>query len=738
ILFLVMFQLSDIADEFDAVKDVPLLGKQHAVHQFIENALVGTGGLLLVAGLYYAMLELEWGRRRLEAERRQLAENVAVRERVEEELKAARDRLEGEVESRTKELAQRNEELRVELGDHARAEASLARRLRFEEGLAACSQTLQAESVGAEGLAHALELLRISAGASRVMFFENEQSDGGALAARRVAEAYDPEAARPASVKETSRLSYTGAAAAWRVALAAGHAVTVREDTVAAEEQALVTRLGARSLLMLPVGWEGDWRGVLAFANGPRRDKWEAEVVRMLRTAAELLGAFKERQRAEDSLRKAHEDLERRVAERTADLTLVNKRLEAEIADRRRAERDKEKLEAQLRQAEKMKAIGTLAGGIAHDFNNILSSILGFTEMTLVKADADFPYRRYLEEVFKAGNRAKELVRQILVFSRQSEEERAPINMHDIVDEALALFSPALPENIVLRHALDPDCGTVLADPVQMHQVVMNLLSNAEHAMRENGGVLEVRLEAVRFDAPVTMPQGILLPGAYILLTVSDTGHGIPPEAISRIYEPFYTTKAVGEGTGMGLAIVHGIVTSLGGVVTVESDYRRGAVFRIYLPRSHHAALRRAEPADEDLGGSEHILVVDDEAQLVSMWTEMLRGLGYQVTSHTGSRSALQDFLDDPDAYDLALLDQTMPELSGAELARRMLGKRPGFPIILATGFSEAITAEDARAMGIREFVLKPIIAKDLALTIRRALGDDRATSRRNLEDDPS
>ncbi|MBP8130933.1 MAG: response regulator [Candidatus Hydrogenedentes bacterium] len=724
ILCLVVFQLSDIADEFDAFRSIPWLRKENALHTIFENAIAGTGALLLIAGLYYALLELERGRRRLEAERARLAQNVAVREQVEAELEAARDRLEEEVTARTAELAQRNEQLHVELEERARTEMSLARRLRFEEGLAACSHTLQAETSKVGALEHALDLLRMAAGAAHVLFYENAPDPEGVLWSRLAGEAHGAGLQELPGGEEMRRIGYGGEAVAWRKVLESGRTVMFGAEQATGEEQAFLGRLGARNALLLPVVWEGDWRGVLAFINCRQQDGWGTEEVRVLRTAAELLGAFKERERTEEALRKAHEGLERRVAERTADLTLANKRLEEEVADRRRAEREKEKLETQLRQAEKMKAIGTLAGGIAHDFNNILSSILGFTEMTLVKSDPDFPYRRYLEEVFKAGNRAKELVRQILVFSRQSDEDRAPVNMYEVVDEAIALFGPTLPKTIELHVSLDRECGLVLADPVQIHQVVVNLLTNAEHAMREKGGVLTVSVESLRLDGPATTPQGILLPGSYVVLTVSDKGHGIPPEALNRIFEPFFTTKPVGEGTGMGLAIVHGIVTSMGGVITTESVCGHGAKFRVYLPQVHRTVSPPPRDIGEDLGGSEHILVVDDEAQLVSMWTEMLRALGYQVTSYTSSVSALQDFVDGPERFQLALLDQTMPELSGAELARRIFAVNPEFPVILATGFSESISEEEVQALGIRELILKPIITKDLALSIRRALGN--------------
>lgn len=726
VVCLALFQLSDLTDEVNSLQHIPLLGKGYVLHVVMENLVATFGALLLIAGLLYAIIELDWMRRRLDADREQLALNMTLCTRVQNELQHTRDRLEAQVTQRTGELAERNTQLQIELEERQRAEATLERRLRFEEGLAACLQTLQADLDPAEALERALGQLRDALQTSRVCLFENERDADGRLLAMRLCEARDPELPLTPAEKLWSSIAYEEMPEAWRNRLSRGGVLSA---SLGNDTDAVLVRLGVSSFLALPIGWEGGWRGFLAFIDTLDVRVWSREEVGLLQTAAEVIGAFKERLCAEEVLRRAHESLERRVAERTADLTYANQRLQQEISDRRRAEREKEKLEAQLRQAEKMKAIGTLAGGIAHDFNNILSSILGFTEMALLKVEKDFPYRRYLDEVYKAGNRAKELVRQILVFSRQSEEDRTPINMYELVEETLALLRPALPENIELRKRLGSECGTVMADPIQMHQVVMNLCTNAEHAMRGTGGILDVSLDRVTFAGPVATSHGTLLPGTYVVLTVSDSGHGMTPETLERVFEPFFTTKSVGEGTGMGLAIVHGIVTSIGGAITAESEHHKGSTFRIYLPFHHGSARPDRIPASEMPGGTEHILVVDDEAQLVGMWTEMLHNFGYQVTAYTHSVSALDAFEREPAKFDLALLDQTMPGLTGTQIAQRMLELRPDFPIILATGFSDTVTSESAEALGIREFIFKPIIAKDLAHAIRNALspaGTDR------------
>ncbi|MBF0549758.1 MAG: PAS domain S-box protein [Deltaproteobacteria bacterium] len=382
------------------------------------------------------------------------------------------------------------------------------------------------------------------------------------------------------------------------------------------------------------------------------------------------------------------------------------------------------RLERQLRQAQKMEAIGTLAGGIAHDFNNILTAIMGYTEMALLGTPAKSLVRRDLDQVIKAGYRATELVRQILAFSRQSEQARQPVEVAPIVKEALKLLRASLPTTIDIRQhtAISETGGVVLADPTQIHQVLMNLCTNAADAMRDQGGVLEVSLveTAVNFDAAEDYPD--LKEGRYLRLTVSDTGHGMDHQAMERIFDPFYTTKAPGKGTGMGLAVVHGIVKSHGGTITVASEPEQGTTFHVLLPEIECEAAPELEASPKPVTGSGRILFVDDEELLVDLGQEVLESLGYEVVGKSSSTEALEAFRAQPDRFDLVITDMTMPRLTGSQLAQELMTIRPNIPIILCTGYSELIDGKQAKEAGIREFVMKPYAAGNLAKTIYRVL----------------
>jgi PAS domain S-box-containing protein len=395
-----------------------------------------------------------------------------------------------------------------------------------------------------------------------------------------------------------------------------------------------------------------------------------------------------------------------------------------------RDETQERSMERQLRQAQKMEAIGTLAGGIAHDFNNILAAIIGYTEMVLFKSTKDSPIRRNLEQVLKAGNRAKELVKQILAFSRQSEQELKPIQISIIIKEALKLLRASLPTTVEIRQHISGKTGLVLADPTQIQQVVMNLCANAAHAMRASGGVLEVTVEEVELDGKALARHAELSPGHYLRLTVRDSGHGMNPEIMARIFDPFFSTKIPGEGTGMGLAVVHGIVKSHGGAIDVSSKVGEGTTFHIFFPRLESGAMAKTKPAAPIPRGTERILLVDDEEAMVDMGRQMLTHLGYQVVAQNNSREALRLFSRDPHQFNLVITDQTMPHMTGTELSRAILAVRPDMPIILCTGFSEVIAAEEAKAQGIREFVLKPILTLELATTIRRILDDSESQAK--------
>jgi PAS domain S-box-containing protein len=382
------------------------------------------------------------------------------------------------------------------------------------------------------------------------------------------------------------------------------------------------------------------------------------------------------------------------------------------------------KLERELRQSQKMEAIGTLAGGIAHDFNNILTAIIGYSEIALQKLGGDNPAAGDIQRALNAGLRAKELVKQILTFSRHSEQERKPVQLTTVVEEVLKLLRSSLPSTIeIYQHiATAPKGDTVLADPIQLHQVLMNLGTNAAHAMRAKGGVLSVSLSDFTVDASLVSLYPDLMEGPCIRLTVSDTGHGMEPAVKERIFDPYFTTKKVGEGTGMGLAVVQGIIKNHGGAISVYSEPGQGTTFHIFLPKFEGESGN--EPAADELicGGTERILFVDDEAMLAELGQELIESLGYTITATTDSHDALELFRADPNGFDLIITDMTMPGLTGLEVSQEFMAIRSDIPIILCTGFCEQINEKQAKERGIRDFIMKPYGLSSLSITIRKAL----------------
>lgn len=383
--------------------------------------------------------------------------------------------------------------------------------------------------------------------------------------------------------------------------------------------------------------------------------------------------------------------------------------------------------EHQLRQAQKQEALGVLVGGIAHDFNNILAAIVGFTEMILDRVLPGSREHRHASRVMQAGIRGRDLVRQMLTFSRSSSDERKPVDLGRIVGETVNLLRASIPATIEIR--VDRRCkegSVVLGDPVQMEQVLMNLSTNASYAMRETGGLLSIGLsdhevplvEATRYSVE---------PGPYVKLVVSDTGTGMSSAVIERVFDPFFTTKPAGEGSGLGLSVVLGIVKQSKGFITVESGKDKGSTFAVHLPRITKQPETGGDPGAKAIPtGHERILFVDDEEVLVEAGRQLLDGLGYEVVSATSAGEALETFAGDPTGFDLVITDQTMPQMTGTELAERILLIRPDLPVILCTGYSYLVNEESARAAGVRAFVMKPLTKREMAGTVREVLDRQR------------
>ena len=393
-----------------------------------------------------------------------------------------------------------------------------------------------------------------------------------------------------------------------------------------------------------------------------------------------------------------------------------------DITESVRAEETRLALEAQLRKSQKMEAIGTLAGGIAHDFNNILAAVIGHTELLAQDLDPQHQGQEGIRGILLACVRAKDLVQQILTFSRLRERERRLVAVEPIILEALKLLRPSLPATIEIRTEICSEGTQILADPTQLHQVMVNLCTNAAHAMRERGGVLDVQCRTLLLPEPLARAH----PGRYLELTVRDTGHGMDADTLDRVFDPFFTTKPQGEGSGLGLAVVHGIVQSHDGIVTATSAPGEGTTFQIYFPAVEgRSTVSMPEEGSMRRGSGEHILVVDDEPSLVRIASRMLDRLGYRVTAHTRPAEALADFLERPGEFDLVLSDLTMPRMTGLDLASLLLERRPDLPILLTSGYSGSLDPEELARLGIRELVGKPFLARTIAEAVARALKRD-------------
>jgi PAS domain S-box-containing protein len=477
----------------------------------------------------------------------------------------------------------------------------------------------------------------------------------------------------------------------------------------------LVRSYGIKAYACHPLfGPDEEVLGTLSFGSRSR-ETFSEEDLSLMKAVADQVAVAMIRMRDEETVKKARDRLEERVMERTAELQDAYDRLMRETEER-------EKVERQLRQAQKMEALGTLAGGIAHDFNNILAAIIGFTELVKERMPEESREHRHAQRVLEAGIRGRELVRQMLTFSRQTEQEKKPLRLSTMIKEGVKLLRASIPSTVNITVNVKSESGVIMGDPVQIQQVLMNLATNAAHAMREKGGKLDIELSDFSVSSSNAETSG-MEPGIYMKMVVRDTGTGISPEIIDRIFDPFFTTKKVGEGTGLGLSVVLGIVRQARGYVTVESAPGSGSTFTVYFPKAVQEEAAEGTAADETVPtGHERILFIDDEEVLAEMGEDLLAELGYEVTYRPSSREALALFRLDPSFYDLVITDQTMPDLTGIELAREMLAIRPGLPIILATGFSHSVDEANAKAAGIKAFVLKPLTKKEIAKAVRKVL----------------
>ncbi len=401
-----------------------------------------------------------------------------------------------------------------------------------------------------------------------------------------------------------------------------------------------------------------------------------------------------------------------------------NSVLEKKVEERTNALARSEK---QLQQVMKLQAIGTLAGGIAHDFNNILFPIVGYTELTMDDIPEDSQARKNLQEVLKATNRAKGLVQQILTFSRQNGQELKPLKVQTLIKEALKLLRATIPSSIEINSSIDEECGLIKGDPTQIHQIIMNLCTNAYHALQDNSGKITVCLKEANLSYEQSSERLGMKVGRHLEFIVKDNGHGMTRQVMERIFDPYYTTKELGKGTGLGLSVIHGIIKNHGGDISVSSQPDLGSTFSVYLPIIDDVDVE-IEPVQTAgvTRGNERILLIDDEEQIIDLERRILERLGYKVTSKTDSEEALQEFSARPDEFDLVITDMTMPKINGDRLARKLMDISPQIPVILCTGFNEAITEEKALSMGIGKFVMKPIVKDELAFTVRTVLDNPK------------
>jgi ABC-type amino acid transport substrate-binding protein/signal transduction histidine kinase/CheY-like chemotaxis protein len=496
----------------------------------------------------------------------------------------------------------------------------------------------------------------------------------------------------------------------------------------AAMEKKLLLSAGINAIVSIPMGMGGEITGFLSVGCIQNKRDWSTDEVALLQAMGRIFTNALQRKQAEETLQCSHDELEERVFERTRDLAKAYESLQQEIIDRKQMEVEKEKLTEQLIYAQKMEAIGSMAGGIAHDFNNTLMPIIGYAELTQLELPPGSESWKNLDQIISASNRAKELIRQILTFSRQTDHDSKPISLEPLVKETLKLMRSSLPSTIEIRESIDPNAGDIMGNPTQIHQLVMNLCTNARHAMRERGGILTVLVDEIRHSDGAISDGLQLKSDCYIRLRVSDTGEGIHESIQTKILEPYFTTKVSEGGTGLGLSVAHGIVKKYGGHMTFTSEVDKGTTFQILFPKLSGCKADEIEKPELLLhGGTEHLWVLDDDDAIALMVQKMLQNLGYTTRAFIRSDQLIDEFKKNRDHVDLIITDMTMPTLTGVELAQQLIRLRADIPIILCTGFSENINAAKAKEIGIREYLMKPVVMKELADTVRKVL-DEKAS----------
>ncbi len=600
--------------------------------------------------------------------------DLTVQKRAEEELRKAHHGLEIRVQERTRELVSANQALQSEISERKRAEEAL--RLseeRWATTLASIGDAVIATDV-----------------VGRITFMNTVAEDLTGWQLREANQKPIPEVFR--IINEHTRQ-------------------TVEDPVAKVIKAGSIVGLADHTILVRKDGTEV----AIDDSGAPIRDK-DGKVMGVVLVFRDI----NKRREAERQILRSREELEIRVQERTAELAGANKELREEISKRERAEQ-------QLRQAQKMEAIGTFAGGIAHDLNNILSPVVINSELALLDLPGESGIRESLELILQSGMRGKDLVKQLLLFSRKSEKKQEIVVLTPMIKDTFKLLRASISKTIQIKLQLETETDTVFADPTQIQQVIMNLCTNAAYAMRGRTGSIEICVQGITFGSD-DLPESEMKAGDYLVLAIKDSGCGMDEEIRKRIFEPFFTTKPLGEGTGLGLSVVFGIVKDHMGHITVYSEPGKGSIFKIYLPKLDTGTSAEAEAFKPIPGGSERILFVDDEEIIANSVRKMLQRLGYQVAALMDSREALKLFSQDPSQFDLVIADQTMPFMTGKDLGREVMRLRPDIPVILCTGYGDLISSEKAAAMGFKGFIMKPFTVREGAEIVRRVL-DQKETN---------